>query len=342
LKAGGARKTKIAGRPWQFACIVHGFTNQTMGLKFEWAWQHCDRSIAVRNALGTPQAKALKRKRGVFGKLSILKALVTECEDVYQDAPNLKIYFFDEKIKVSFEKIKLESGVDLPESVSCHHIESYEQMPFWNDRGRKNQNNYEENKEVTGDKLPKDCMLCCRPIKFEEQFVTCRECLRHVHDICNDLHAEEGDGLCPRCDTLLDCDTSYQNVESSSDERDTDSISMRIAKVDFSDSQDDDRSSDSLEELLAPACTFSKMATKQEYLGSLDGTLSPKSRWDDEIVLLSDADESPIKIPPTEPKIARLKINSSSEDDSSTDMVPSEVRPKESLPSDHVIDLCSP
>lgn len=313
-----------------------------MGLKFEWAWQHCDRSLAVRNALGTPQAKVLKRKRGVFGKLSILKALVTECNDVYdvyQDAPNLRLYFFDEKIMASFEKIKLESGLDLPERISCHQIESYEEMPFWKDRGSKSQNLDEENEEVIGDSLPKDCMLCCRPIKLEEQIVTCRQCHRHVHDICSDVHAEEGDGLCPRCDSLLDCDASYQSVDSSSDDGDADSISMRIAKDGFLDPQDADLSSVSFEDFLAPAGKFSKMAPDRKHVGSLGGHFSPKSRWEDEIILLSDTDESPTKISSGEPNIPSPEISKS---ESSIDMTPSELRPKKSLSSDQVIDLCSP
>jgi len=195
LKSGGAWKTKRSGRPWRFVCIVYGFDSQRTSLQFEWAWQHCDRSLVVRNAIGDEAARKIKRKRGIIGQLYMLKILLTECEnDLYNS--NLTVYFFDERDKASFERITLESFLPLPDCVGIQLLQSFEEMPFNSNRKKKKQNTHD------------DCLLCCRPITSVEPCVTCNECHRKIHDICADIHAKEGDGLCPLCETLLDCDHS--------------------------------------------------------------------------------------------------------------------------------------
>jgi predicted GIY-YIG superfamily endonuclease len=83
LKNGGAWKTKLRGRPWEFIVIVYGFATSKHALQFEWAWQHCDRSLAVRAALGDTVAKTLKRKRGTNGQLFILKTLLFQCPELF-------------------------------------------------------------------------------------------------------------------------------------------------------------------------------------------------------------------------------------------------------------------
>lgn len=36
----GASYTRVHGRPWRLLCVLTGFTEARMALKFEWAWQH--------------------------------------------------------------------------------------------------------------------------------------------------------------------------------------------------------------------------------------------------------------------------------------------------------------
>ena len=306
---------------------MHGFATQRAGLQFEWAWQHCDKSIAVRSALGDQQAKKLQGKRGVFGQLSILKTLVTACEDTFVDASILTIYFFDEKTKGSFEKIKLESGLDLLERVRSVQVGSLEEMVFWKDRGNKRQRNQEEEEIIESQdrSIPNDCMLCSRPILVDEQFAECPECLRQMHAICNDVHADEGDGLCPRCDAVLDCDeASFETEEFSSDEDETAPKASDITSSleDLRIYQHDDLSFDSFDELLAPPTMVPRSTTEQSSLESLDDFVIAKPSLDGEILCLSDTDDSSMKATPR--KAPQKRVD--------------QIEP----PQDSVIDLCSP
>lgn len=262
---------------------------------------------------------------------------MTECEDVCKDVSNLTIYFFDEKNKKTFENIKLESGLDLPDRISYQHVDSFEEMLFWKDRGGKKKSQNEEDQE----QQPKDCMLCSRPIKGEE-FVTCHECLREVHGICNDVHADEGDGLCPFCDAQLDCEISLadERVELSSDEDDNISETMQIVENlnDLSFDHDDQQSVDSFDELLAPPTS----KAERQSVNSLDElrTSRPKA----EIICLSASDDSSMEMSPAKlpPKASLSEIMClSADDDSSMEMSPVKL-PRKAVPYDNVIDLCSP
>jgi len=80
LKAGGARRTKRAGRPWTFVCVIHGFQDKITALQFEWAWQNVDKSKAFREAVGDDKlAKKMKRRYGPKARLEELRILLKEC-----------------------------------------------------------------------------------------------------------------------------------------------------------------------------------------------------------------------------------------------------------------------
>lgn len=297
----------------------------------------------MRGALGDVEARKLKRKQGACGKLSILKAMVTECQDVYDrdkgsNNTDLKIYFFDEKQKDSFEKVKLASGIDLPEQVSYEVVESVEAMPFWRDRGNKKKSSESDEEDEVA--VSSDCMLCSRAIKDGEASVVCNQCQRQVHEICNDLHAEEGDGLCPNCDALLDCSASFTTEESddeiSLDDSEAESSEAEVVTAELSYLSVDDG-------------TPSKKALKSDQpMGGLVAqlveppTITKVSRDEDDSVdsfdqLLSSTRNSKKKPkqPPPESEIICLS-------DSSMDVSPVKLPRNQSSEDDNVIDLCSP
>lgn len=81
LKAGGANKTKRAGRPWTFVAIIHGFQDKITALQFEWAWQNVDKSKAFREAVGDDAlARKMKRRMGPKARLDELRWLLKDVQ----------------------------------------------------------------------------------------------------------------------------------------------------------------------------------------------------------------------------------------------------------------------
>ncbi|PRW45693.1 Structure-specific endonuclease subunit SLX1 [Chlorella sorokiniana] len=68
----GAAKTK-SRRPWEMVLVVYGFPTQVQALQFEWAWQHPEKSLGVRDIA----AKLGRKKRyGVAGKVLLLMEML--------------------------------------------------------------------------------------------------------------------------------------------------------------------------------------------------------------------------------------------------------------------------
>lgn len=174
LQAGGAKRTARAGRPWQFVAIVHGFPTARAGLQWEWAWQHCAKSLAVRAAVGDAAARTLQRKRGVPGRLAILATLVMDPvvrEELYEggdeeekkkkktrnhstgengnedtveknnkkDRWPLTVYFFEASMMELFHKVCRERGYGdvAMKDARVELVGSPQEMPFWLDRNKK-------------------------------------------------------------------------------------------------------------------------------------------------------------------------------------------------------------
>ena len=59
----GARRTHRC-RPWEFACVVHGFPNKHAALRFEWHWQHPRESRRLQALVAQEDAAATATGRG--------------------------------------------------------------------------------------------------------------------------------------------------------------------------------------------------------------------------------------------------------------------------------------
>lgn len=231
LKHGGARRTRKSGRPWEFAVIVHGFPTQRMALQFEWAWQHCDKSLAVRGAIGDEASKALKRKRGLRGQLEILKTLLLQCSDLFEER-DLTLYFFQPSIQSIYERIPVTRlSMDTDHSISTQLVASLENMPFYPSRNqprtrrKHGKENATESNELVLPHPPnteKDyCMSCLRRVQ-SLHFVTCWKCSGRFHSACADIYFDEGHPNCPRCgafmENYLSCDDDESDISECDEE----------------------------------------------------------------------------------------------------------------------------
>jgi hypothetical protein len=188
-----------------------------------------------------------KSKLGMYGKLNILKALVTECMDECAIQQHLSIYFFDSNTKQSFEKIKLQSSLDLPVSVKCVLIQSFDDMEFWRQR------DLQRRKSYVHESYQSKCMLCSEGILPCNDITKCHKCSRPMHTRCNDIHMEEGDGLCPNCDTFLDCDISFDSMSLSTGA----SLKSVLRPTKALRTNNDDSTLDSFDDVIARDCELS-------------------------------------------------------------------------------------
>ena len=129
--------------------VLHGFPDKIAALQFEWAWQHPDRSRVFRAVVGDAEAKRMQRRRGVRGKLDILRILLLYCEPFCQY--ELNAHFLEGEHEQMFRTLLEEDGMgrgptplefevelrgremDLPAQMSCE-VRQVEQMPFWTER----------------------------------------------------------------------------------------------------------------------------------------------------------------------------------------------------------------
>jgi len=130
LKAGGARRTKRAGRPWTFVCVIHGFQDKITALQFEWAWQNVDKSKAFREAVGDDKlAKKMKRRYGPKARLEELRILLKECLPfcLY----SLTVYFPEKEYHDIFSGILRRGKNGNPykkDEEDCNQSETYEPL----------------------------------------------------------------------------------------------------------------------------------------------------------------------------------------------------------------------
>ncbi|KAK3690938.1 hypothetical protein RRG08_021636 [Elysia crispata] len=199
--AGGAYRTSGRG-PWEMVLIIHGFPNDVSGLRFEWAWQHPNKS---------------RRLRGVPGKSKQEKAFQYRWRvvcNMLRTAPwcglGLSIRWLKQEYKLDFP-----NGLEPP----LHMPVVY--GPVLSKKVTKSQKgtscitpSQEASDDVNaGSEMESRlCAVCGMPIMAEDTTLTCLQpsCPMKAHIICLAKHFLEDEtrllpieGRCPNCDVNL-------------------------------------------------------------------------------------------------------------------------------------------
>ncbi|KAJ3704512.1 hypothetical protein LUZ61_008217 [Rhynchospora tenuis] len=127
----GAWRTK-KGRPWEMVLCIYGFPSNITALQFEWAWQHPNKSLAVRKA-----ASNFKSLQGVANKIKLAYTMLNL--PAWENL-NLTVNFFStkySKFTADCPKLPSQMKFDICEmdEVPCYSEDSF---------SHGNDENYEE------------------------------------------------------------------------------------------------------------------------------------------------------------------------------------------------------
>lgn len=154
--------------------------------------------MSVRDALGDKEATALGKKRGVPGKLSLLKAMVNECENFMQFP--LTIYFLNEVRRQEFLSASYSKEHDCVSTRPTIHVDSLEEMPFWVKRSTR-KGTGRKGGQKTGSKVSaatamdhttvgqgetdkRRCYTCNFTAAEDETTIVCDQCSSMFHEFC--------------------------------------------------------------------------------------------------------------------------------------------------------------
>jgi len=158
---GGARRTR-RHRPWEPVALVDGFASQVEALKFEWAWQHPEKSLAVRGALNG----AKKRSSGWRSRLQLLETMCGGV-DAWRDV-TMRVCAADALPATAFwrsERVSVGALDAWPPAVAAARVVARRRVPD----------------EVAA------CAACqqpCAPTATTGAFVACERCGAPTHLTC--------------------------------------------------------------------------------------------------------------------------------------------------------------